>query len=133
MIKDRSDYLKRNGIKPSIQRLKIYEYLVNHRNHPNADTIYQELVNEIPTLSKTTVYNTLNLFVEKQIVRIITIEENELRYDADISVHGHFKCVSCGQVYDFNVSIPQAQEENLNGFEINEKHVYYKGKCKKCL
>lgn len=134
MIKNKiGDYLKENGIKPSLQRLKVYEYLANHKNHPNVDTIYQELVKEIPTLSKTTVYNTLNLFIEKGIVRIVTIEDNEVKYDADISLHGHFKCVSCGEIYDFDISIPQDKEESLNGFKVDEKHVYYKGKCKKCL
>lgn len=133
IINDIGDYLKKNGIKPSLQRLKIYQYLVDHKNHPNVDTIYQELVNEIPTLSKTTVYNTLNLFIEKGIVRIVTIEDNEVKYDADISLHGHFKCVSCGEIYDFEINNPQINEESLTDFKINEKHVYYKGKCKKCL
>ena len=53
------------------------------------DMIYQELVRNIPTLSKTTVYNTLNLFL-KRIAVMITIDENETRYDADTSLHGHF-------------------------------------------
>jgi Fur family peroxide stress response transcriptional regulator len=44
---------------------------------------------EIPTLSKTTLYNTLNLFTERGIINMLNLEENESRYDADISLHAH--------------------------------------------
>ena len=132
-ISNVSEYLKDHGIKPSFQRIKIFEYLTNHKNHPTVDIIYKELIKEIPTLSKTTVYNTLNLFMEKNIVTIITIEENEARYDADTSLHGHFKCEECGWVYDFDLNIQQLHENILEDFETREKHVYFKGKCKNCL
>ncbi|MCG8538436.1 MAG: transcriptional repressor [Clostridia bacterium] len=133
MITNVGDYLKKYGIKPSLQRIKIFEYLINHRNHPTVDTIYRELVKEIPTLSKTTVYNTLNLFMEKDIVTVITIEENEARYDADTSFHGHFKCETCGNVYDFNLNSSHIKDDILKKFEIKERHVYFKGKCESCL
>lgn len=126
------EYLRGNGIKPSYQRIKIFEFLVNTKEHPTVDHIYRNLVSEIPTLSKTTVYNTLNLFVENNIALLITIEENETRYDADTSVHGHFKCEKCGRVVDFSLDLKEAAVENLTGFQINQKHVYFKGLCDRC-
>ncbi|MCG8501875.1 MAG: transcriptional repressor, partial [Firmicutes bacterium] len=75
--KDTGSYLKEYDIKPSYQRIKIFEYLRNTKSHPTVDEIFKEIVQEIPTLSKTTVYNTLSLFIEKGIVTVITIEENE--------------------------------------------------------
>lgn len=125
------EYLKNNDIKPSYQRIKIFEYLVKNRNHPTVDMIYQGLVSEIPTLSKTTVYNTLKLFIEKNIVLLINIEDNETRYDADTSFHGHFKCRRCNEVYDFNIDMPALKE--LDDFEVDEYHLYLKGICKKCI
>ncbi|WDV45748.1 Fur family transcriptional regulator [Clostridiaceae bacterium M8S5] len=125
-----SNYLKTNDIKPSYQRVKIFEYLIKHRNHPTVDMIYKELALEIPTLSKTTVYNTLKLFVEKNIVIVINIEDNETRYDADTSFHGHFKCRHCNEIYDFKVEMPFIKD--LDGFEVNEYHFYLKGICKGC-
>ena len=80
------EYLSSKGIKPSYQRIKVFDYLLNNKTHPTVDNIHQELVGEIPTLSKTTVYNTLKLFQEKGIVLIINIEDNETRFDADISI-----------------------------------------------
>lgn len=127
------EYLKQNGIKPSYQRIKIFEYLVEHRNHPTVDKIYQELVKNITTLSKTTVYNTLKLFLEKRIIQLIVIEENETRYDADITTHAHFKCEKCGQVYDIRVDLTEMKIEGLETFQVKENHIYFKGICETCL
>ncbi|HPK44931.1 MAG TPA: transcriptional repressor, partial [Spirochaetota bacterium] len=58
-------YLESKGISPSYQRLKILEYLDQNRSHPTVDEIYSALLPLIPTLSKTTVYNTVSLFVQQ--------------------------------------------------------------------
>lgn len=132
-IENVGEYLKSHDIKPSYQRIKIFEYLVAHKNHPTVDMIYKALVDEIPTLSKTTVYNTLNLFIEKQIAVVIVIEENETRYDAHMDFHGHFKCESCGNVIDIDVNPENINLDVLDQFQINEHHLYFKGICKNCL
>lgn len=133
MNKSISEYLQDHGIKPSLQRIKIYEYLIKNKNHPTVDKIYNDLKDEIPTLSKTTIYNTFNLFMEKNITTMITIEENEARYDSDTAFHGHFRCNECGEVYDFDIENVELKEAVLEGFEINQRHLYFKGKCKNCL
>ncbi len=109
------------------------EYLVTKRSHPTADEIYSSLVKEMPTLSRTTVYNTLNILIGANIVRVVTIEEHEARYDADITDHGHFKCERCGTIYDFRIDTDAIRTEELKNFKINEKDVYYRGICAKCL
>lgn len=129
---DVAHFLQENSIKPSYQRVRIMKYLVDHKNHPTVDMIYKELLPDIPTLSKTTIYNTLKNFVEKDIAQVLMIEENETRFDADVSNHGHFKCTRCGNIFDFKVD-----DNNLN-FNINKKftidacHIYLKGICEKC-
>lgn len=132
MIQDVGDYLKQNGIKPSYQRIKIYEFLMGTKAHPTVDVIYKALVKDIPTLSKTTVYNTLNLFIENRIAQLITIEENETRYDADTSLHGHFKCTACGHVLDFHVDRELLNPVELEGYKVEEQHLYFKGLCAEC-
>ena len=127
------EFLKQNNVKPSYQRIKIYDYLIRHNSHPTVDEIYQVLLDEIPTLSKTTVYNTLKLFLDKEIVQLITIEENETRYDVDVSLHGHFKCLGCGGIYDVWLDMTSIKLEGLDEFVINESHIYLKGSCNKCL
>jgi Fe2+ or Zn2+ uptake regulation protein len=126
------NYLINAGIKPSFQRIKIYEYLINKMNHPTAEMIYKDLNPYIPTLSKTTVYNTLKLFVDKEITQIITIEDNETRYDPDISTHGHFKCTKCGEIFDFSFDNTKLNIKQIKNFEIKQTHLYIKGICEKC-
>ena len=137
MDTDIKEILVKNGISPSYHRLKIYEYLVNNHVHPSADMIYEDVHRNIPTLSRTTIYNTLRTFVEKGLVTAITIEENEVHYDADISLHGHFKCTACGTLYDIEIDLLHVDKRllasrKINGHLITEKHLYFKGICKKC-
>ena len=128
-----SEYLRSNGIKPSFQRMRIFEYLMNTIEHPTVDVIYKALIHEIPTLSKTTVYNTLNLFVQNNVALLITIEDNETRYDANTSLHGHFKCEKCERVLDFKAEISDLVIKELDNFQINQQHIYFKGICSGCL
>lgn len=130
---DISTYLKENGIRPSYQRLKIFEFIMKNHIHPTIDVIYKALCREIPTLSKTTVYNTLNLFVEKKIANVIVIEENETRYDIMMSTHGHFKCNKCGKLFDIELKEDFRNLEELKSCQIEEKHFYFKGVCKDCV
>lgn len=124
--------LAEKGIKPSYTRIQIYDYLREKRNHPTVEDIYTELVQTIPTLSKTTIYNTLSLFLQNHLLQLVTIEENELRYDADTSCHGHFKCLNCGKIYDFSADAIALDAQELEGFDILQKSVYFIGKCKNC-
>jgi len=120
------------GIKPSFHRLKIMEYLIEKKNHPTVDMIFQEISENIPTLSKTTIYNTLKTFNEFNLVQLITIEDNEVRYDADMSSHGHFKCTSCNNVYDIFFKDPAYEIKEIEGHTIEEAQIYFKGMCKHC-
>ena len=113
--------LLKHNIKPSYHRVEILKHILSEKNHPSVDKIYNELVKEMPTLSKTTVYNTLNLFSGVNIVRIITIDENEARYDGNVSDHGHFKCEKCGSIYDFEIRNLDLETDDLSSFKINEK------------
>lgn len=129
-IKDR---LLKFGVKPSLQRIAIMNYLLTHRTHPTADTIFSDLYPVIPTLSKTTVYNTLKLLTEHGAVLCLTIDEKNTRYDGDISNHAHFQCKGCGCVYDIPMEEKSTiQVEELGDLYVTDCHIYYRGYCKAC-
>lgn len=128
-----SDELLKKEIRPSFQRIKVLEYLITQLCHPTVDQIFNDLVKEVPTLSKATIYNTLNLLIKAKLARVVTIEDNETRYDIKMSNHGHFKCELCGTIFDFKVNIDNFMTEELSEFKINEKNVYFKGICPICL
>ncbi len=125
--------LRLRNIHLSHQRLKVLNYLTLNHCHPTVDQIFTDLLQEIPTLSKTTVYNTLRILVEAGFVRVITIEDNETRYDIEIENHGHFKCESCGTIYNFEIDINSLASKDLTDFKTNDKNVYFKGICPRCL
>ena len=128
------EYLLSFKIKPSVQRIAIMDYLVKHHTHPCVDEIYIALSKEIPTLSKTTVYNTLKLFVEHGAAKMLTIDERNACFDSDLSTHAHFQCKVCGKIHDLPYQINQEEVQRLKneGFIVDEVHCYYKGVCPDC-
>jgi Fe2+ or Zn2+ uptake regulation protein len=132
--KEVTDYLKEHNVKPSFIRLKVMQYLMAKRLHPNADSIYKSLSKEIPTLSKTSIYNTLRTFASAGVIKEIMIEDNEIRYDAYIDRHAHFKCVVCGDLQDIDLGcVSCAAQEKLHGNKVMDEHIYMKGICAECV
>lgn len=129
-----AEYLTSKDIKLSVQRIAIMEYLAHNRCHPTVDQIFNELNPKMPTLSKTTIYNTLKLFVEKGAALRLDVDDKEAHYDGDLSTTAHFYCLGCGAIYDIysNVLAPEKAPE-LEGMEIVETRVYFKGYCKDCI
>lgn len=130
---DARQILKNAEIKPSVQRLAVMNYLVQHRTHPTVDEIYSNLCQSIPTLSKTTIYNTLKLLVDGGVAQMLTIQEHNSCFDADVTPHSHFLCKKCGKVFDmqyfdFKNEIPQ----DVDGNHIEETYQFFKGTCKNC-
>ena len=128
-----SEKLTDRNIKPSIQRLKILEYLLGCKAHPTVEQIYNELKTKVHSLSKATIYNTLTLFAEKGLVRVLTLENTENRYDILTHDHGHFVCETCGAITDIEVSMDRLQANQLDACQINQIDVFYRGICKRCL
>lgn len=133
LFQDLTDLLIQKDIRPSYQRIKILEYLHNNHTHPTVDDIFHALISEIPTLSKSTVYNTLDLLIKNNLVKLLNIEDTEARYDIITAAHGHFKCESCGKISNFEVDIENMVIKGLDKFKVNDKNVYFKGICPKCL
>ena len=126
-------YLRQFSIKPSVQRSAVMNFLLKNRIHPTIDEIYMALSPSMPTLSKTTVYNTLDLFVEHGAVRALGIDEKNARYDVDISAHAHFMCRSCGAVHDiFDLSTSMFEIPKTTKFKIDTVEISYFGICNKC-
>lgn len=131
-MKAYKDILLEHGISPSFQRLKIFTYLKETKSHPTAYNIFSNLKEEIPSLSKTTVYNALNLLSEKGLVNEVRIEDHELRFDAEVREHGHFKCLVCDGVSDVFLNqdlIQLIEQKNM----VTEIQFNITGICEKCL
>ena len=125
--------LKENQIKITPQRLVILKYLDEHRTHPDVDKIYSELKEKNPALSKTTVYNSLEILRKHNLIQSLTISGSESRYDFKNTMHHHFLCKKCGGIIDIDIECPNIEKISRMGHRIDEVHGYFKGICKKCI
>ena len=126
--------LKSLGIRPSEQRIVILEYLLGHRTHPTVETIYSELSPKMPTLSKTTVYNTLKLLEENNAILELTIDKHNSHFDGYVDPHSHFMCKNCGKIIDVEQQENTFKDEHSEaGFVIQETEIYYRGLCAECI
>jgi Fur family peroxide stress response transcriptional regulator len=121
------------GLKLTPQRLGILVHLEGNTTHPSADEIFSKLKKSFPTMSLSTVYNTLEALQKKGRLTELSIDPDRKRYDPNISPHHHLICLHCKKIADiyveYNLSIP---EEQKGSFEIAGNHVVFYGVCSAC-
>ncbi len=121
---------KEKKFRATPQRIAVYKYVYGHRTHPDAAQIYESVLKNNPSFSKTTVYNALRSLCESGFLIPVTIDGVKTHYDANVNFHGHFICTECGGIYDFEV--PEPIGKGLGGFAVERKDVYYSGLCLNC-
>lgn len=133
IIENISKMLQEKGVSPSIQRIKIMQFILDNEHHSSVDSIYQELIHEIPTLSKTTVYNTLALFVEKRIINTITIDNTEILYEPSQKPHAHFQCNICKNIFDIKLDSKLYGISEIDNHKVEKVNIHLRGVCNECL
>ena len=124
--------LRQCGLRVTEQRLAVYDWLRKHPVHPTADVIWQALLPEYPGLSLTTVYNTVKALSENGLIRAVTIDAAEQRFDGDPTDHGHFRCRLCGEITDFPIDPEDVRGMLPAGFVPEQCDVFVKGLCAGC-
>ena len=124
--------LRTHGVKPTYQRLAILGAVADTRLHPTIRSLHAVLVKKIPTLSKTTLYSALELFATKGLVRNLTIDPSEVRYDGVAGLHHHFYCTACRRILDVDITCATGRTGELHGHRVDEVHGYFKGVCRDC-
>lgn len=130
--------LRKSGIGVTLPRIVILDYLMEHRTHPSVDTIFNDLHHSFPKLSRTTVYNTVRILTNNKLAQMITIDNERICIDGDITPHAHLLCRICGKIVDIPLTESsgtegQSAQFTADGNKIEEEHRYYKGICKSCL
>lgn len=121
--------LEEHGIQPTAQRVAVAEYVLQTTQHPSADQVWAGVQESFPTISRATVYNTLNLFVEKGLLRELHLAPDSVLFDPNMNRHHHFIDEDTGRIYD----IPWNQVEvnsgkPLPGFEVRDYQVVMRGR-----
>ena len=99
-----AEKLRVHGISPTHQRIEIAHALFSRCEHLSADQV-MAIVNERHSeTSKATVYNTLNLFLEKKLIREVIVDPNKVFYDPNTSAHYHMYDIESGRLTDIDAA-----------------------------
>jgi len=121
--------LREHGIQPSAQRVAVADYVLHTDEHPSADQVFAKVRKTFPMLSRATVYNTLNLFVEKHLLRELVLAEGRVVFDPKTDAHHHFIDESTGRIHDIPwQAVKVSQIDRLKGFEVSEYQVVIRGR-----
>lgn len=123
------------GLSLTPQRLAIYQLLAADDSHLCAEDIFQRLKPEMPSLSRGTVYRTLELYEQHRLVSRMHAHGDLALFEADVEPHHHLICVQCRRVTD--VHDPRLQrlhlpKKTLEGFRVLAHRLHILGLCPTC-
>lgn len=125
-----------HGVKATHQRTEILRELARTEEHPDAETVYSGVRKRIPAISLDTVYRTLRLLEEKEIISRVGSLRDRARFDANTDRHHHFVCSACGRIADFYSEVldrfPVPPEVAEMG-SVDGAYVELRGRCRACL
>lgn len=96
--------LRRHDINPTHQRIEIASALFSRGEHLSADRILALVNDRHSETSKATVYNTLNLFLEKKLIREVIVDPNKVFYDPNTEPHHHWYNLDTGELTDIDAT-----------------------------
>lgn len=130
--KDVIALLRKHEIQVTPQRIAVAESVLWAKTHPTADQVWTTVKRKHPTVSRATIYNTLNLFVEKQLLRTHMLTEGTTVFDPNVKPHHHFIDEETGEVYDILwEAVKVTGEDSLRGFDVQEFQVVMRGRKKR--
>ena len=136
--------LKEKGLKVTNQRLLVLEVLADHRDtHMTAEDIYDLVKEDYPEIGLATIYRTLQLLLNMQLVDRINLDDGCIRYEIGGLFDGEFRhhhhhliCKTCGKVLPFRHDLLddlERQIEEETGFHVLDHELKFYGQCKECL
>ena len=125
-----------NGFKVTVQRLAICKYTLARNDHPSAEKIHQALKIDYPTISLGTIYKTLHLMEDLNLIQELGFNDGIVRYDPDMDLHINLVCSSCGKIRDYKPqNIEMIWKKILSNLKIKPEgqrlDIYFK--CSECL
>lgn len=121
--------LRQHGIQPSAQRVAVAEYILDTEEHPSADIVFARVRQGFPMLSRATVYNTLNLFVKKGLLRELVLAEGKVVFDPKLEAHHHFIDERTGEILDIPWdAVKVSRVDTLKGYDVREYQVVMRGR-----
>jgi Fur family peroxide stress response transcriptional regulator len=129
---EHAEMLRDVGLVPTIQRLAVLRCLRKTKQHPTADQVLSTVRRRFPSISRATVYNTLDALTKTGMILRLHVEPTVARYDADLAPHAHFHCRVCRKVYDMEGKTSRTVDVNSDGHLVELITTYAYGVCASC-
>jgi Fur family ferric uptake transcriptional regulator len=128
--------LRKNGHRLTPQRMLVIEALHNADKHISAEELYNQLHHRYPYANISTVYRTLELLKELDLVTEADFGEGRVRYHvAEKGHHHHLVCRSCSRIVDMDESALRPLKNTMlqkYGFDADLRHLAIAGMCSEC-
>jgi len=136
-IRAAQEELKRKGYKLTGPRKAIINYLAESQEHPDMQQIFAGIRAEYPSIGMATLYRTLGLLLELDILRAITVKKNQLRYELKKpgDHHHHLVCTECSQILEFgscSFKHISSEIETVTRYSIEYHNLEAYGLCPQC-
>ena len=93
--------MREKGLRITPQRDAILDYLLSTNEHPSARNIFAHVKNKVPRVCLSTVYSTLAELNKNNIIKELSFDDMDNRYEGNISHHINLICVRCGKISDY--------------------------------
>ncbi len=128
--------LRELGIKSTIPRVVIYQYLLKFHIHPSAEEIHLAIQKKYPGVSLATIYKTLDLLVQNNLAKKVVTDEDKVRYDARTDAHIHLYCEKTKKIMDYEdpelekLIFNYLEKKGIPHFDIKTIQLNLKGQSK---
>ena len=127
---------REQGLAFTFQRQVIYEAIVDSREHPTPELIYERVRQRIPSISLGTVYKNVKTFLDSGVLREVTLHHGSLRLESNMTPHHHLVCSSCKAIFDIEESAVEPVQIPKTGlpagFSVSQCRVEFVGVCRTC-
>ena len=120
------------GLRPTAQREHVYRVMLQERDHPTAEQVFMRAKKGMPDISMATVYNCLDALVKCGLVKEVNVDRFAMRYCPNMEEHWHFRCDTCGEVFDIDVPPAKLRPEMPKGFQPTAYEISVRGACPNC-
>lgn len=123
------ELLRDHGIQPSAQRVAVGASVLDSGEHLSADEVLARVRSSFPQISRATVYNTLNLFVEKGLLKQLALTGGHTVFDPKTTRHHHLIDEGTGRIYDVDWdAIGVTHADQVPGFFVRDYQVVLRGR-----
>ena len=127
-----NERLAARGLRSTSQRERVYNVLLEERDHPTAEEVFLRAKQRMPDISMATVYNCLAALVKCDLVKQVKVRRGATRFCPNMREHCHFYCQACGSVFDIDLE-PGAPELPMpRGFKPAHFDIAIHGLCPDC-